>query len=235
MLFKCTKCLSFLEADKFSKCSSNRDGLQNKCKACVKSWYTKRNAQPGFISWLSMKQRVSAKSDKAQYYYDRGITMDVRWSNYEVFIRDVGIPPTPKHTLERIDLDGNYERGNVVWVDRKEQANNRSSNFRITHDGETLTVREWSLRLGGNPGLVSGRIARGWSEKLAVSTKIDGSKTYKGSPKDITFNGETLSRFEWDRRIGACRGTVTKRLSNGWTVERAVTEVVDLDRAMTGS
>lgn len=71
-------------------------------------------------------------------------------------------------TLDRIDNNRGYEPYNCRWVSRRVQANNRSTNIRITCRGETHTIAQWG-RLSGTPAkIISRRLSRGWSPERAV-------------------------------------------------------------------
>lgn len=83
-----------------------------------------------------------------EHYGGRGISVCDRWINdYDAFVSDMGTAPTGK-TLDRIDVNGNYEPNNCRWATYKEQANNKRSNIVITHNGITLTCAEWADSLG---------------------------------------------------------------------------------------
>jgi hypothetical protein len=86
-----------------------------------------------------MKMRcTSRKSAMAKYYIKRGITMCDRWQRFENFLADMGERP-PGMTLDRIDVNGNYEPGNCRWADNKTQARNRRP-YQVGCDASTLLM-----------------------------------------------------------------------------------------------
>jgi hypothetical protein len=85
-----------------------------------------------YNTWHSMKSRCLRKTDPNYHHYGgRGIIICDRWKDsFENFFADMGFKPTPKHSIDRIDVDGNYEPSNCRWATAKEQANNTRRNKR---------------------------------------------------------------------------------------------------------
>lgn len=103
-----------------------------------------------YRAWAGMVTRCHNPNGTGyQRYGGRGVSVCDRWRNsYSDFLEDIGRAPSPAHSLDRIDNDGDYEPSNVRWATRKEQANNCSVNARIEINGETLTMAQWAERSG---------------------------------------------------------------------------------------
>ncbi|MNY34718.1 hypothetical protein D3C86_1690830 [compost metagenome] len=99
--------------------------------------------------WISIKQRCfNDQSTTFDGYGGRGITMCLEWrDDFPRFLVDVGLPPSLRHSLDRIDVNGNYEPGNVRWVTSWEQSNNRRDTLRVEQEGRTQSLAEWAAEL----------------------------------------------------------------------------------------
>jgi hypothetical protein len=121
--------------------------------------------------WNGMKQRCSpiAYGKSKRLYYDKGITVCDRWRNsFEAFLEDMKEAPEGG-TIDRIDGNGNYEPGNCRWASKKEQANNTSVNFVVTHSGQSLTVAMWAEKLNMKANTLLYRLRRGISVERALN------------------------------------------------------------------
>lgn len=134
-----------------------------------------------YKSWNNMVQRCTNPRNTAfANYGGRGITVCDRWrTSFEAFLADVGERPSRSHSIDRIDNDRAYERGNVRWASRLVQSNNqrpkRASEQRarfITYAGERLTITQWSQRQGIPVAQISQRIRRGWPLQRALLTPV---------------------------------------------------------------
>lgn len=125
---------------------------------------------PTYHCWANMRQRCE-DSNCIPYknYGGRGIKVCDRWLDFENFLADMGFKPSPMLSIERIDVNGNYEPGNCRWATKLEQANNRRTNVWVEKDGIRLTVAQWEKKLGFSKGLVKMRIRNGWTPIESVT------------------------------------------------------------------
>jgi hypothetical protein len=99
---------------------------------------------PEYMCWEAMKERCyKPKTKRYKNYGGRGIKVCDRWaSSFENFLADMGRRPTPKHSIDRINNDGNYEPSNCRWADNKTQQRNRSNNKNFTYNGKIYALSE---------------------------------------------------------------------------------------------
>ncbi len=109
---------------------------------------------PEYRAWCNAKNRVfNRKVPNFDKYGGRGIAMFEPWvKSFETFLADVGLKPSPQHSLERINNDGNYEPGNVRWALPLEQVRNRSITFKVNN--EYLDLRKLAKEIKVHPNTI---------------------------------------------------------------------------------
>lgn len=127
-----------------------------------------------YRTWGRMKRRCTKPQDKSfSDYGGRGIKMCDRWLNsYDAFLQDVGRRPTPAHSIDRIDVNGHYEPGNVRWATKREQNNNTRVNHIIEFNGERLTLAQWSERTKIGHTTIIHRLKSGWTVERALTQPV---------------------------------------------------------------
>jgi hypothetical protein len=120
-----------------------------------------------------MRQRChNRKNPVFNRYGDRGITICERWQSYRLFEQDMLPRPSPKHSIDRVDNNGNYEPGNVRWATHSEQVRNRRDRHDaiwVTIDGQRYRAADLAHIAGKNPRYIVARAASGLSYEEVIS------------------------------------------------------------------
>ena len=164
---RCSACANKSRSEKHTKHGHN---MSNTNGHCTKT----------YSAWSSMKRRCLTDYDtRSAHYQSRGITICIEWVNsFEVFLSDMGEPPTNEHSLDRINNDGNYSKENCRWATVLQQANNKTNNKQIKINGTIKNLCQWSAIVDIKRKTISNRLSRGWSEYDAVMTDV-GKKPNK--------------------------------------------------------
>lgn len=140
-----------------------------------------------YTSWANMIARcTNKKHPRYKDYGGRGIKVCKRWClSFAAFITDMGMKPTPQHTIERRDNSKGYSPTNCRWATKQEQNyNTRCSHF-VTFQDQTLTIAQWSEKTGISKSLLSFRIRKGWPVELALTSMPNRHKKLKTLLKSV--------------------------------------------------
>lgn len=134
---------------------------QSMCATCSKKQTSIKMTKHGFnkrgrvqaiyTKWINMKNRCNNPKNKSfKYYGGRGISVCKEWSDDFQAFCDWAM----KHgyrddlTIERVDVNGNYEPNNCKWIEFKEQGKNTRRNHFVEIDGQVLCVMDWCRKIG---------------------------------------------------------------------------------------
>lgn len=127
--------------------------------------------------WKLMKQRCFNKNATGYHNYGgRGITICKEWLDYNVFVNwAINNGYSDNLSIDRIDVNGNYEPNNCRFVNNIVQANNTRRNNKVYYKGELKTIAEVARISGINYRTLHNRITRGcWDIKDAINPNING-------------------------------------------------------------
>lgn len=125
--------------------------------------------------WEGMRKRCRSNPNRPNdfhNYAERGITICDRWDDFRLFLEDMGSRPTPKHSIERRDNDGNYEPDNCYWGNPIQQANNKRTSRILTAFNKSQTLAQWSKETKIPVARISARLKRGWSVEKSITEPL---------------------------------------------------------------
>lgn len=126
-----------------------------------------------YHTWAGIKHRcTNVNGIDYKDYGGRGITYCDKWSTFEGFWEDMQEGYSDGLSIDRINVNGNYEKSNCRWATAKEQANNMRTNLPHTYKGVTLTISQWGEKLGIPHNRIRQRLKRGWTFEDAITKPI---------------------------------------------------------------
>lgn len=159
----------------------------NKERAIDRNTTHGQTESPTHNIWLGMRRRCYTPSDGQYHNYGgRGIDICSRWrDSFEAFLEDMGERPDGLE-IDRIDNDKGYWCGkcdecriqnnqavcNCRWTTRGVNMNNTRSNRRLTLNGESRTISEWSRLTGISISTICARKKNGWSDERTLTTPV---------------------------------------------------------------
>ena len=171
--------------------------------------------------WCSMRGRCYRESDTNYKYYGKlGITVCDEWKDFMSFYEwAISNGYQEGLTLDRINVNGNYEPSNCRWTTMTTQERNRSNNSLLTFNGESKCISEWAEITGIPRNVISARIHKcKWDVERALTTPVGDTIN------TIMFDGKRGSCAYWEKITGIPANTISARLHRGWSVERALTQ-----------
>lgn len=157
-----------------------RAGHTQSCGCLSKEILEQRNFKHGqtvghqntrtYTCWIDMRRRCYNPKNKEYHNYGgRGVSVCSEWASFEQFLSDMGECPTD-HTLDRLDVNGDYCLQNCRWSTRRQQSRNKRTNTIIIHNGQSKPLVEWLEYFGITWGTYNKRRKRGWTKLRAATT-----------------------------------------------------------------
>lgn len=213
------------------KGSQLKNGHTKSCGCFNKMVISKLNKTHGMAKtsiysiYRNMINRCYNKKVKCyKNYGGRGIKVCQRWlDGFENFYEDMGPRPSDKHSIDRIDNNGDYCLENCRWTTAQEQGNNRRNNRIVIYDNEEFTLTDLANKFNIDVKILHERLGYGWSIEKSVTTPI---RRPRKKTDILEFDGKKLSYEEWSKKINVPIKTIWNRLDSGWSIESTLTNPI---------
>ncbi len=171
-------CLCDCGAKKIISYGNLISGATRSCGCLRREFFTKHDhcnrskVTKVYKAWCHMRGRCNDSSSKDYHLYGgRGIRFCKRWMKFENFLEDMGEPPTKRHSLDRINNNGDYCKSNCRWATSQTQCRNKRTNHIISYDGKTQCLIVWAKELDMESSLLRYRLKH-WSIEKSLTTPV---------------------------------------------------------------
>lgn len=242
-----------------NKCLVERNSLKygntKSCGCIHKEQIVKRNKNTAKLSGDSVKYErlyniynaminrcYSINNEKYNNYGGRGIKICDEWLNGWNCFKNWALSNgySDNLTIDRINVDGNYEPNNCRWVTNKVQANNKTNNKYLEYNGETKTLSEWCDELNLPYHTIKARLNKlGMTVEEAFNTPKQWKEYYYGEGVQkignkiyLTYNSKTLSVNEWIKELKLDCGheMIPRRARKGWSAKKILETPINISK-----
>lgn len=177
-------------------------------------------------TWVKMTQRCTNKNDKSYKHYGaRGVSVCSRWLTFENFYADMGPRPGDNYSIERLNVNGNYEPDNCVWANAQTQARNTTKTPRVDVDGEQIPIRDFIDEFGIKRETLKSRLLRGCEIGEALLTPVREIKSTRRLVEFEAF-GKAQTLIRWAEEYAIPYKTLLYRFSRCDDLEKCLTKPV---------
>lgn len=164
---KCYKCLCECGNIKIVREDTLKSGASRSCGCSIGVMHGLSKTRLYKILNGVKNRCYNENTDNYEYYGGRGIKVCEEWLHDFQTFYDWAMSSGYNDTLtiDRINVNGNYDSTNCRWVTPKQQANNKKNNVMLTYDGKTQTMSQWSEELNVKYNTIVTRHNRGWNTK----------------------------------------------------------------------
>lgn len=129
-----------------------------------------KSRTPEYRAWINIRTRCTDQTTPYwPLYGGRGIKVCDRWQSFDAFLADMG--PRPEgHSIDRENVNGDYEPSNCRWADKKTQGRNKRVQRMVVVNGRSMTLAEAVEGKGLLYNTVLYRLRRGWT----IDEALDG-------------------------------------------------------------
>lgn len=120
--------------------------------------------------WSGIRARCGNPNHPSYHKYGaRGVKVVDRWNSFLNFLEDMGPRPSEKHSIERVDNNGNYGPDNCIWATIDVQSVNRRNTRFASLNGRTLSLRDWAPVVGIPKSVLYARAHLGWDDEKILT------------------------------------------------------------------